>query len=482
MDSRSAAKVGMLVIFALLVLVGMYFYLAHISPNTYIIRVSFDDTRGVLRQSIVRMRGVQLGEVKKVELVNLKPVVTLVIQNDQKIPLDSKFSVVSGLLIANPQIEIVPGKSDKFLKEDSIVKGEEPLGTLASLSPEVALTVNKLNSTFDNLNTKFGAAYKKIDVLLDNSNKLINNVNTTVISMHSLVGSPELKKSLLETVSNFKIVSQDARITSHQLSADLHEMVKSGKGSFTDLTSKLGDILTRIDGTIDDANTIVKKLTEQVTDPRLQQSLQETAELARTTLARFNQIASDIHSLTGDPQLQSDLKQSVQNLKNATSKGEQAVSRVNDLLGGGTPGTGAGDIVKKHLKIPKIDLIANVSEQIDPTKMRVDIDAQIHAGKTSYLDLGLYDLGQNTRLNLQVGNHLSDTLTARYGLHASKIGAGMDWNLKSKFGIQADFYDTNHPRLDAKGIFRVNNDASIWIGAEGIFRRPVPVLGIQFRK
>lgn len=482
MDSRTAAKVGMLVIFALLLFVVMYYYLAHISLNTYVIKVSFDDTRGVLRQSVVRMRGVQLGEVKKVELIKLKPIVTLAIQNDQQIPVDSKFTIVSGLLIANPQIEIAPGKSTKYIKDEALIKGETPVGTLASLSPEVAQTVKKLNASFDDLNSKVGAAYKKIDVLLDNSNVLVTNVNSTVLSMKSMVGSPELKKSLLETVSNFKQVSQDARITSHQLSTDLHDMVKSGKGSFTDLTTKLGDILTRIDGTIDDANTIVKKLTEQVTDPRLQQSLQETAELARTTLARFNQIASDIHQLTGDPQLQADLKQSVQNLKNASAKGEQAVSRVNDLLGGGTPGTGAVDTLKKHLKIPKIDFIASVSEQIDPSRMRVDVDAQLHTGKYNYLNFGLYDLGQNTRLNLQLGNHLSDSLTARYGLHASKIGAGLDWNLKSGFGFQADFYDTNHPRLDAKGIFRVNNDASIWLGAEGIFRRPVPVLGLQFRK
>jgi phospholipid/cholesterol/gamma-HCH transport system substrate-binding protein len=80
-----------------------------------------------------------------------------------------------------------------------------------------------------------------------------------------------------------------------------------------------------------------------------------------------------------------------------------------------------------------------------------------------------------------MGNRLTDTLTARYGLYASKIGAGLDWQAAPGVGFRADLWDTNHPRLDVRGLFGVNSDASIWIGAEGLFRRPVPVIGVQFR-
>ena len=102
-------------------------------------------------------------------------------------------------------------------------------------------------------------------------------------------------------------------------------------------------------------------------------------------------------------------------------------------------------------------------------------------GPKSSLDLGLYDLGQDTRLNLQVGRRLTDALTARYGLYASKIGTGLDYEGREGLGFRADLWDTNRPRLDMRGLFRVNSDASVWIGADNLLRRPVPLIGFQLK-
>src|SRR5437870_5630339 len=85
MEAKSAVKVGLVVLIGLVVFGGLYYYLAHLNPNAYTIRVAFADTKGLVRQSVVRMRGVAIGEVAKVELKNLQPIVTLSIHNDQKI-------------------------------------------------------------------------------------------------------------------------------------------------------------------------------------------------------------------------------------------------------------------------------------------------------------------------------------------------------------------------------------------------------------
>ena len=76
----------------------------------------------------------------------------------------------------------------------------------------------------------------------------------------------------------------------------------------------------KLGNSIDNVNLIVKKLTEQVSDPRLQSSLQETIELARSTLSSTRQIASDVHQLTGDPTLQANLKESAANLRLTTER------------------------------------------------------------------------------------------------------------------------------------------------------------------
>src|SRR5205814_9775024 len=133
------------------------------------------------------------------------------------------------------------------------------------------------------------------------------------------------------------------------------------------------DILTRMDTTLDEANTVIKKVTEQVTDPRFQQSLQDTLELTRTTLARFNQIAADVHQLTGDPQLQGNLKATVENLREVTAQGAQATEKLNTILG---KLTGVGGQAKR-VHLPPIQLMGNVSEQFDPERLRVDLESRI---------------------------------------------------------------------------------------------------------
>jgi len=191
-----------------------------------------------------------------------------------------------------------------------------------------------------------------------------------------------------------------------------------------------------------------------------------------------NQIATDLHELTGDPVLQNDLKLTVANLRATTEKSQQVVDKFNNLLG---KFVGNGDVVKPRFRLPTVELTSDISEQVSPTRLRLDVNARFGFGARSEAYLGLYDLGQNTRLTLQAGNKLTDTLTARYGLYASKIGGGLDFRTTSGAQLRADLWDTSRPRLDLRSGFRVNNNASIWIGADNLLRRPVPIFGVQLK-
>ena len=80
------------------------------------------------------------------------------------------------------------------------------------------------------------------------------------------------------------------------------------------------------------------------------------------------------------------------------------------------------------------------------------MDARVPIGKRNLLDLGLFDLGEDTRLNLQAGSRMSDSLLVRYGIHASKLGVGLEYGKYPYTGLRMDLYDANHPRLDFKGL------------------------------
>src|SRR5689334_10085829 len=118
MDSKVGARVGFVVALGLVLFGVGWWFLSHGLYNWshYQLTVEFDDARGLLKQTPVRMSGVTVGEVKSIELTHdpargIRPLVVLAIDRkyEGQIPHDSVISITSGLLISNPQIEIVPG-------------------------------------------------------------------------------------------------------------------------------------------------------------------------------------------------------------------------------------------------------------------------------------------------------------------------------------------------------------------------------------
>jgi phospholipid/cholesterol/gamma-HCH transport system substrate-binding protein len=485
METKSAVKVGILVLVGLALGTLLYFYLAHINPNTYKVRVVFDDTRGLGKQSIVRMQGVNIGEVSDVQLdtrhLPPHPVVTLAILPQYDIPRDYQFVIVSGLLITTAQIEVRPPKKpgdEAPLPKDGTarVTGGAAPGPLNEVSPELADMVADLKGTVGDVQVKFDALSVKLNTLLDHSTRLVDTSTETIKSARGIVSDPKLRFELTDTVHQFHEVSRQAAATSKDLSKQLTDLVSSGKGKFNRLSDTAIDLSIKLGNTLDDAREVVRKLTEQVSDPRLQQSLQETVDLARSTLASVRQITSDLHQITGDPTLAKNFSQTVSNFNSASGKANKVLDQTSTLLDklNGVAGKGG------RTRLPKVDFQANISEQFNPARLRLDADARVPFGKQQLFDLGLYDLGENTRLNAQLGNYLSSQMLVRYGLYASKLGVGLEVAPSGPLGLRADLFDPNHPRLDVRGLFRVNKNASVWVGVDQVFKDPVPLIGVQF--
>lgn len=492
---KSSAKVGLVVLLALALGIGLYTQLAHIRTDSYTVKLNVEDTQGLSAQSVVRMEGVAVGEVSSVDLDhNNKPLIYLAIKRKYRIPKDYIFRITSGILITQAQVSIAPPpppsplsklqpkpeiKVVAFLPNDgtAIVTGAAaPSGLLEAVDPELHNTFATLNQTFATITDKLNNAYGKIDVVLIQTQKLMSTANKIAGATDSVISDPSLKKNLIASLDNVRRTTEDAHLMTSQLRQDMDDLIGSSKGNLKELGTKVNSLLDHVDATVQDTDTVVQKLTEQVTDPHLQQSLQETAELARATLARFNQIASDIHSLTGDPDVQGDLKKTIANLSNASEHGKMAMDKVDQILGKFTNGK------PRVPKLPKINILANVSEQLSPTRLRIDLDASIPYGKKGLFDLGLYDVGQDTRLTLQAGNYITSQFDVRYGLYASKIGGGLDYWIQPGTGLRADLWDTNRPRLDVRGLYRVNKNASLWIGGDNLLRTPIPMVGVQLNQ
>jgi phospholipid/cholesterol/gamma-HCH transport system substrate-binding protein len=93
--------------------------------NTYDVVAHFDDISGLKRKAPVRVAGVSIGSVSKIELdgTEFSAIVSMRLSNRvRKIPVDSIFSVYTEGLLGSKYIAIAPGFSDAYLKENSVVE------------------------------------------------------------------------------------------------------------------------------------------------------------------------------------------------------------------------------------------------------------------------------------------------------------------------------------------------------------------------
>jgi len=167
-------KVGIFVFIGLIILVIFVlmigdFRLINIGYN---FKVKFAFANGVKTSAPVRLSGVEVGEVRRVEVgyneQTKEPEVTIFtwVKKEAKIPIDSRVWVNMLGLLGEKYIEIIPGQNyNSLLAENSVIRGEDPISIqeLTDLSREIALeaqttikdvsvTLSKLNESLDSVN------------------------------------------------------------------------------------------------------------------------------------------------------------------------------------------------------------------------------------------------------------------------------------------------------------------------------------------
>lgn len=483
METRSAIKVGIVALTGIGLFITAWLFFSHLDLDHYMIYATFNNTIGLQAQTPLRMNGVTIGEVKAIKLdqSTLHPVVTLAIRNEfkNKIPDDSTIQITSGVLISNPQIEVHPGVSSRYIQaeqfwpEKYVVR--EPLNALAQLSPEADQAIKQLTVAMQTLTPRLSSTIDNVQGILKRTDNMMANFEAASLSTRELLADPKIRLTMRQSMDDLGAVSHEARETANVLSTELKSTVKRNSSKVDQLANGAVEILQNMADTVDAARTAVTRISEQVSDPRIQQSLTETLELAKTTIARFNQIASDIHQLSGDPNVQNDLKTSVSTLREATAEGQRVVEKVNTLVSSIKVPTG-----KNNFGIGRPSLSIDLITRGQRPHFRSDINMRIPFGRDAF-NLGLYNFAEGNKLTAQyeTGAGAGDL---RYGLYASKLGVGLDWPQKGASVLSLDLYDPNHLQLNARARFRINDDFSVWMGAESIFGRTTPLIGVRLQR
>lgn len=217
----------------------------------------YDNVAGLVEAAPVTLNGLIIGKVNTIEMLpDGKMKVELVITNEQiQIAKSSEAQIMDSGLIGGREIAILNNFSDtNYTQSGDTLKTSNKLGLTAELANQI------------------GPVKDKVEVLLENANKLIENLNTTLDASTQQKLKASIA-SLEKTMSEFSQISKNA-----------NEILSENK-------SKLNTTLSNFEKTSGNLNTMTTSLEKA--------NLGATVKKLEATLTNVNGIMSNLEQGKG---------------------------------------------------------------------------------------------------------------------------------------------------------------------------------------
>jgi phospholipid/cholesterol/gamma-HCH transport system substrate-binding protein len=531
MRSGDLARVGLTVLIGLGLFIGAVFWLRNLSQDTYRYPVRFENAQGIQKGAYVRIGGVTMGQVGAVDLTPgaEKPaLLTLEISRKYQVQPSDAIRIVAGLAgFSPPYVEITPGglgADASHQGPDGVAQGDaaggmdrllsnadELLENLKDLSTRMSRLTSSLTEVADDPKLRrslvrtvnnFEKASESGVVVARNMERATGRADRLIASFQTTAGSLDrtLRRadtviaSLRGTADESRALMRDTRQVvqetrgvvgeTGELVRSTNDVVKNAGGLVTDTRTALAENRERLKDVFDNLNASLKQLDATlaearsfVGDPTLRADLKATAENVRDATATLKKIGTDVQGITGDPQVQEDLRATISGLRDATEQAAEVFARVRQVLG-----SGAGTAKSVGQRLSDAEFEVSAVRKVRSNRTRVDFDATIPWSESTFYRLGFFDFGEANKFNVQMGQQLKDNIWARYGVHASTLGVGLDIGKPARPSFSADLFGIDEPRLDIRGNLPIARHLDLTVGLDNVFRRTDPLFGIRYRR
>jgi phospholipid/cholesterol/gamma-HCH transport system substrate-binding protein len=318
---RESVFVGLFVIVAAAVLIGMVFAISGVfgrTVKTY--HAYFPFAGGLERGATVRYAGgPKVGRVEKLSIDPQNPAridVVFSVQTDLPVKTDSHAKIMSMSPLGDNHLEILPGGAQtalaspgSLLPSDAYVDFNALTGQLSDLAPQAKQLIQSLNDRA----TELKVTIERVDDLLNSQNRA--NLSATLADTRGLIeeNRPQIKSTIqhLDKVSQkIEPLLEDFRKTSDEANkalthidellgenrADVRAAVVELRKSLTTLT----DITGRIDQTLDVNTENIDELLDNFR--RVSQNLKEFTDTIKKRPYTLIRATNPPEHKTGDKQ------------------------------------------------------------------------------------------------------------------------------------------------------------------------------------
>jgi phospholipid/cholesterol/gamma-HCH transport system substrate-binding protein len=287
-----ALWVGFFLVIGIIAILAALFILtdAAFFRGRYIVSTTVTDAGGIRRGDPVQMRGVNIGRVQRFKISKDNVVIRLELEGEYDVPVDSHVELKSGGLLGGTVADVVPGDSEKFLKNGDKIDGRTVPG-LFDAANRVAGQVEKVMGQVEKLMTD--TTVKNLAATADNAQAATQNSRKLVADLSTAVAEQRKQLTTLEASLQRSSAGLEKVTTGPELDRALKRLDTLGERMDTVSTS-----LTRSAQSVETVTAHVAggqgSLGKLATDEELYRRLNEAVTNMNQATVSLNQLVQDI--------------------------------------------------------------------------------------------------------------------------------------------------------------------------------------------
>jgi phospholipid/cholesterol/gamma-HCH transport system substrate-binding protein len=444
-------KVGLITLLAiaLAVVFAVHFKGFRAGATAYMLKVSFDDARGLERGDPVRMVGVKIGEVRSVEIEGRKAVAGLAIESKYPLYTHYQFRVATSGLIQERFVEVVPGHYTPEaiqLHEGDLVEGVMTPG---------------------------------ISDLMVSGQQVLANLNRTSQLLQSVLSDQEVLAGVRDALGSFSASAEAAARLAESIAALAGESRPEIAATLQGVRSAAADVrhtASEVRGYFDQGSMLG--------------DMEAAARHAKDTAEKMSELATNLGGLAS-PEVRQQLHETVSRVHEAAesirvfSEGlREAAPAIPDVAREAKQMAETSAMLRERLKPPEIDARFDVLYSGTAGRSYSSGYLDFTTRKDHFLRLGIDDIGEDSAADFQLGETWRRG-TLRYGLVRSRLGLGLDFPLPRQGNVSVDLFDPNDLRVDILGdvpLVSGRGDLGISAGIRDLGAESLFVAGVRMRR
>ncbi len=181
---NTEAKVGLFVaigLFFLFLLSTQVNKFANVGKKGYVIYALLDDANGLERNAKVKIKGVDVGYVRRLGLEGKRVKAELFIYQGVKIPQDSIVTLQQQSLLGTKFLSIEPGNSNEYVQEGGVLRRQKEYVSFDQTSTTINEAAKEFKAFISELRRSIaGASGEDLKKSIENLHKITENLKTLI--------------------------------------------------------------------------------------------------------------------------------------------------------------------------------------------------------------------------------------------------------------------------------------------------------------